>query len=64
MLQRIASTSIDQLMSFIAADRTGPTAAAAPAPGSALAGMFGDFPPEPAGQRPNPTILAVSASVR
>jgi hypothetical protein len=60
MLQRIASTSIDQLMSFIAADRT-PTAAAAPAPGPALAGLVDDFPPDAAGRRPNPAILAFSA---
>jgi len=62
MLQRIASTSIDQLMTFIAADRTGPTAGAAPAPGSALAGLVDDSPPAAAGQRTNPSILAYSAS--
>lgn len=59
MLQRIASTSIEQLMTFIAADRT---AEAAPAPGSALAGMVGDSLPAAAGQRANPSILAYSAS--
>jgi hypothetical protein len=61
MLQRIASTSIDQLMTFIAADRTGPTAGA-PAPGSALAGLVDDSLPAAAGQRTNPSILAYSAS--
>ncbi len=63
-LQRIASTSIDQLMTFIATDRTGPTAESGPAPGPALAGMFGDSPPAAAAQRMNPSILAFSASVR
>ena len=51
MLQRIANTSIDQLMTFIAADRTGPTAGAAPAPGPALAGMVDDSRPV---ERPSP----------
>jgi hypothetical protein len=57
MLQRIASTSIEQLMTFIASDRT---AQAAPAPGQALAGMVGDSLPEAAGQRANSSILAYS----
>jgi hypothetical protein len=61
MLQRIASTSIDQLMTFIATDRTGPTAEAAPAPGAALASIPGDSAP-PAADRPTtPSILAFSA---
>jgi hypothetical protein len=64
MLQRIASTSIDQLMTFIASDRTGPTAEAAPAHGSALVGMVDDSRPPAAGQMParrtNPSILAYS----
>ena len=58
MLQRIANTSIDQLMTFIAADRTGPTAGVAPAPGPALAGMVDDSPLVTA----FPAILAYSAS--
>jgi hypothetical protein len=62
MLQRIASTSIDQLMTFIAADRTGPTAEAVPAGGSALAGMVDDSRPPVAGRMPNPSILAYSVS--
>jgi len=62
MLQRIANASIDQLMTFIAADRTGPTAEAAPGPGSALAGLVDDSPPAAAGQRPNPSTLAYSGS--
>lgn len=62
MLHRIASTSIDQLMTFIAADRTGPTAAAAPARGPALAGIVGDSLPAAAGQRTSPSILAYSVS--
>jgi hypothetical protein len=64
-LQRIASTSIDQLMTFIAADRTGPTAQAAPAGGPMLAGRIDDSGPA-AGQslaeRTNPAILAYSAA--
>ena len=47
VLQRIASTSIAQLMTFIASDRT-PTAAA-PSQGPAFAGMVDDFRPESAG---------------
>ncbi len=66
MLQRIASTSIDQLMTFIASDRTGATAEAAPAHGSALVGMVDDSRPPAAGQMParrtNPSILAYSVS--
>ncbi len=66
MLQRIASTSIDQLMTFIASDRTGPTAEMAPAPGSALAGMVDDSHPPAAGQTPAQrtarSILAYSVS--
>lgn len=50
MIRRIASTSIAQLMSFIAADRTpGATAAAPPSQGTALAGATDDFRPEAAG---------------
>ncbi|HZO47788.1 MAG TPA: hypothetical protein VFB68_17955 [Xanthobacteraceae bacterium] len=62
-LQRIANTSIDQLMTFIAADRTGPTAQAAPAPGTILAGLTHDLAPEAAAEPPNPAILAYSVSV-
>lgn len=52
VLRRIASTSVAELMTFIAADRTGAgaTAEAAPAPGvSLLAGAADDFRPEAAG---------------
>src|SRR5262245_53331671 len=58
VLRRIAATSIAELMTFIASDRTGPTAEAAPAQGSAqgtlsqsaaLAGLADDFRPEAAG---------------
>jgi hypothetical protein len=49
-LRRIASTSVAQLMTFIAADRTGTGAtAAAPSEGNVLAGMADDFRPEAAG---------------
>lgn len=52
VLRRIASTSVAELMTFIAADRTGAgaTAEAAPARGiSLLAGAADDFRPEAAG---------------
>ncbi|MBX9778388.1 MAG: hypothetical protein K2Y71_28775 [Xanthobacteraceae bacterium] len=52
-LRRIAATSVAQLMTFIASDRTGaPTADAAPAQGAqgtVLAGLTDDFRPEAAG---------------
>jgi hypothetical protein len=41
-LQRIAGTSIVQLMTFIASDRTAPGATAAAPQAAALAGMIGD----------------------
>ena len=51
VIGRIASTSIAQLMTFIAADRTGAgaTAAAMPAERTAIAGITDDFRPEAAG---------------
>jgi hypothetical protein len=55
VLRRIASTSIAQLMTFIAADRTGAATAEAPAPAGtaapapAVAGLADDFRPEAAG---------------
>ena len=50
ILQRIASTSIAQLMTFIASDRTGSGAtAAASSENPALAGMIDDFRPEASG---------------
>jgi hypothetical protein len=50
VIGRIALTSIAQLMTFIAADRTpGATAAAPPTQGTALAAATDDFRPEAAG---------------
>lgn len=49
ILQRIASTSIAQLMTFIASDRTASgTTAAGPSQGATLAGRIDDFGPESA----------------
>jgi hypothetical protein len=76
MLRRIASTSVAELMTFIATDRTGAgaTAEAAPAPGSgsqgqSQAGLADDFRPEAAGifrvfaAAPAPTVTADSTPV-
>jgi hypothetical protein len=60
MLQRIASTSITELMTFIASDRTPGAAAAAPSEGPALAGTAVPAPGQPA----NPPVLAYSVSTR
>jgi hypothetical protein len=55
MIRRIASTSVAELMTFIAADRGGPTAGLAPEQGTAplqstgFAVMSDDFRPEAAG---------------
>ncbi|MPZ38243.1 MAG: hypothetical protein GEU95_09265 [Rhizobiales bacterium] len=50
VLQRIASASVTQLMTFIASDRTGATAAAPPPQGAMLAGRAtDDFAPEAPG---------------
>jgi hypothetical protein len=63
MLQRIASTSITELMTFIASDRAPGAAAAAPSEGPALAGMGGGLRPEQAatgaGSHPNPPALGL-----
>jgi hypothetical protein len=76
MLRRIASTSVAELMTFIAADRTGAgaTAEAAPAQGAgsqglAQAGLTDDFRPEAAGifrvfaASPAPIVTADSTPV-
>ena len=60
MLQRIASTSIAELMTYIASDRTPGAAAAAPSEGPALAGMAAPDPGQPA----NPPVLAYSVSTQ
>jgi hypothetical protein len=76
VLRRIAATSVAELMTFIATDRTGAgaTAEAAPPPGSgaqatAVAGLPDDFRPEAAGifrvfaASPAPTEVADSTPV-
>lgn len=66
VLRRIASTSVAQLMTFIASDRTPGAAAAAPSEGPVLAAMANDFGPESAGIIPplvtTPPVLAYSLS--
>src|SRR5262245_1359062 len=69
MLRRIASTSIAQLMSFIAADRAGAGATAAAAPSEQTVLAADDFRPEAAGifrafaTAPMPAAEAAGAAV-